>query len=167
MARKFLYVIAALIMLTVAGKIAYNFFGAQMMRMAFVPTGAFEDMSRLPGSAYGDAKMWITRPDKPRNAALWTPAGYAPAVVPEAAVFFIHPTSYLVRAKWNALRPSLDYDAIFAAALQGRLVVLAYGFNDTAQKTGVLPAPPFIDVPSEAGRGHELDALVEFFIVAQ
>jgi len=102
LARKFLYVIAALIMLTVAGGFAYSLFGKQLMQMAFVPTAPFEDMPTLPGNAYGDAKMWIARPDKPGNPAAWTPAGYTPAAAPDAAVFFIHPTSYLVRAKWNA-----------------------------------------------------------------
>lgn len=102
LARKFLYVIAVLIMLTVAGGFAYNLFGKQMMRFAFVPSGAFEDMPTLAGNAYGDAKMWIARPDRPGNPALWAPAGYQPATAPEAAVFFIHPTSYLVRTHWNA-----------------------------------------------------------------
>jgi len=102
LARKFLYVIAALIMLTVAGAFAYNLFGKQMMRLAFVPTSAFRAMPNLPGNAYGDPKMWIARPDKPGNPGLWSPNGYEAAATPEAAVFFIHPTSYLARANWNA-----------------------------------------------------------------
>jgi len=114
LARKFLYVVAALIMFGVAGLFAYRLFGDQMMRFAFVPTSAFEAMPTLPGNAYGDAKMWIARPDKPGNPGLWTPAGYTPAAAPEAAVFFIHPTSYLVRTHWNA--PLDDQEANNRAA---------------------------------------------------
>ncbi len=102
LARKFLYVVAALIMFAVAGLFAYRLFGNQMMRMAFVPTSAFRAMPNLPGNAYGDPKMWIARPDKPGNPGLWAPKGYQAAAAPEAAVFFIHPTSYLARAHWNA-----------------------------------------------------------------
>ncbi|MEO8848192.1 MAG: adenylate/guanylate cyclase domain-containing protein [Casimicrobiaceae bacterium] len=47
------------------------------------------------------------------------------------------------RARWNALRPSLDYDATFAAVLAGKPVVLAYGFNDSTQRSGLLPPPAF------------------------
>src|SRR3569623_2748869 len=46
--------------------------------------------------------MWIARPDKPGNPALWSPVGFSPADASEVTVFFIHPTSYLVRAHWNA-----------------------------------------------------------------
>ena len=114
LARKFLYVIAVLIMLTVAGGFAYNLFGKQFMRFAFVPTSAFETMPSLPGNAYGDPKMWIARPDKRGNPASWTPAGFTPTTTPEAAVFFIHPTSYLVRTHWNA--PLDDQEANARAA---------------------------------------------------
>ncbi len=49
------------------------------------------------------------------------------------------------RARWEALRPSLDYDAAFAAVLSGKPVVLAFGFNDSAQKSGLLPPPAFTE----------------------
>ena len=47
------------------------------------------------------------------------------------------------RARWDALRPSLDYDAAFAAALAGKPVVLAYGSTTTEQQSGALPPPAF------------------------
>jgi adenylate cyclase len=49
------------------------------------------------------------------------------------------------RARWDALRPSLDYDATFAAALAGKPVVLGFGFNDSQQQSGLLPAPAFTE----------------------
>ena len=115
MARKFLYVVAILIVLAVAARLAYTFFGADMMRIAMVPSARFEAEPGLAQNAYADPKMWLARPDIPGNPALWTPAGYQPAAKPEAAVFFIHPTSYLNRAHWNA--PLDDKEANDRAAL--------------------------------------------------
>jgi hypothetical protein len=100
LARKFLYVVAGLIVLAGASLFVYRLFGADLLRMSMVPTAAFESLS--PPPSYADARMWLARPDKPGNPALWTPQGHAPAEKPEAAVFFIHPTSYLNRQRWNA-----------------------------------------------------------------
>lgn len=102
MARKFLYVVAALIAMTIAAALAYRLFGPQLMKLAMVPGIAFEAQSPLPANAYAGAGRWIARPDKPGNPALWAPPGYAPVADPQAAVFFVHPTSYLNRAHWNA-----------------------------------------------------------------
>jgi hypothetical protein len=124
MARKFLYAFAVLIMLTVAGGFAFNYFPAMFMRMAMVPGGNVESLP--PPPSYADARMWLARPDKPGNPALWTPAGYRPAARPEAAVFFIHPTSYLVRAHWNAPLDDAEANAKAAIFLQGQ----ASAFND-------------------------------------
>lgn len=102
MARKFLYVFAGLIVLVIAAGIVYSLFGVQLLRQALVPGTAFEAQPGVAAGAYARRGMWIARPDLPGNPALWTPAGVAPAQTPPAAVFFIHPTSYLDRARWNA-----------------------------------------------------------------
>jgi hypothetical protein len=115
LARKFLYLVAILIMLAVAAAFAYRLFGAQIMRSAMVPTARFVDEPATRPGAYAKADMWLARPDIAGNPALWTPPGYAPAAHPEAAVFFIHPTSYLNRARWNA--PLDDAEANDRAAL--------------------------------------------------
>lgn len=128
MARKFLYLVAVLIVMALAGLLAFRFFGTQMMRAAFVPTAGFDAQRGVGADAYADAGMWIARPDKPGNPALWTPSGYAPAADPRAALFFIHPTSYLDRARWNAPlddRTANDRAALF---LRGQ----ASAFNDSA-----------------------------------
>jgi hypothetical protein len=108
LARKFLYVVVCLIMLAVASLFAYRMFGAQMLRQVLVPSVAFHDAAG-PAPDYARAESWLARPDKPGNPALWTPSGFAPAADPPAAVFFIHPTSYLDRNHWNA--PVGDRDA--------------------------------------------------------
>lgn len=101
MARKFLYIVAVLIGLVIAALIAYRLFGIQLMRAAMVPSAQFE--TPKGANAYGDAKLWIARPDIAGNPSLWLPPGVkAEAERGKAAVFYIHPTSYLNRARWNA-----------------------------------------------------------------
>ncbi len=103
LARKFLYVFATLIVLAIAATFAYRLFGVQMMRTAMVPSADFRALPAADAGAYADRKMWLARPDIAQgNPALWTPKGFAPAPSPRAAVFFVHPTSYLNRAAWNA-----------------------------------------------------------------
>ncbi|WP_293883863.1 DUF3089 domain-containing protein [Sphingomonas sp.] len=103
MARKFLYTIAFLIFLVVGGAFAYRLFGPQLMRIAMVPSADFIKQKPMPAYAWNDRRMWFARPDIPGNPALWTPDGFhAEAKKGDAAVFFIHPTSYLDRFAWNA-----------------------------------------------------------------
>lgn len=128
MARKFLYVIAGLIVIALASLFAYRIWGVQLMRQAMVPSADFVALPPQPGAAYAGANLWLARPDIPGNPALWTPAGTAPARDPRAAMFFIHPTSYLNRAAWNA--PLDDREANDRAATFLR--AQASAFNETA-----------------------------------
>lgn len=106
MARKFLYVFASLIVLVLAALLVYRIWGMQLIRAVMVPREAFTPLQPLPANAYDDPKMWIARPDITRNnPALWKPEGVKDAPVPQkAAIFFIHPTSYITTlgdAHWN------------------------------------------------------------------
>ncbi|RYS18566.1 DUF3089 domain-containing protein, partial [Staphylococcus pseudintermedius] len=74
------------------------------------------------------AKLWISRPGTPNDPALWMPTGVARTGRPSASVFFIHPTSYLSRAQWNA--PVDDPESANRAALFVRSQ--ASVFNDVA-----------------------------------
>lgn len=101
--RKFLYVVAALIVLALATAFAYRIFGVQLMRQFMVPSARFRPLPVQAPGAYADPDMWLARPDRTTgNPALWTPPGVRPAAAPQAAVFFIHPTSFLDRSRWNA-----------------------------------------------------------------
>lgn len=105
-ARRFLWVIAVLVMVVIVGALGYRIFEERLLKMAMVPSVSFEE-SRLPqtGPDYGQAASWIAHPALPNHPALWTPTGFqAEAERPrrQAAVFFIHPTSYLDRSRWNA-----------------------------------------------------------------
>jgi hypothetical protein len=111
MARKFLYVIAALIVLVIAGAFLLARFPAELTRLAMVPSAAFTPVKPLAANAYEDPRLWYSRPGiGTSDPARWQPAHAASAATPPAptkpahafAVFFVHPTSYVNRASWNA-----------------------------------------------------------------
>jgi hypothetical protein len=135
LARIFLYIVAIIIGLVIAGAIAFAIWPQFFMRAAFVPTEAFAAPAPPRPNVYADAEMWIARPDMTGdNPTLWRPrieashplhpddppAGTVYRLAPRAergnaAIFFIHPTSYLSRAHWNA--PLDDAEANWRAGL--------------------------------------------------
>lgn len=120
LARKFLYVVAVLIVLALAAAFAYRFYGVQLMRQFMVPSGNVVALPPPDANAYTRADMWIARPDKPGNPALWAPAGHSAATAPKAAVFFIHPTSFLDTHTWNAPLDNEDANRRAALFLRGQ-----------------------------------------------
>lgn len=102
LARRFLWVVAGLTMLVMAAALVYRLFGAELMRFAMVPTAAFEGGPPAAPKAYADRNLWIARPDLPDSPALWMPTGVRREGSTTASAFFIHPTSYLQKAHWNA-----------------------------------------------------------------
>lgn len=103
MARKFLYLIAGIIVLILAGAFTYSMFGVQLMQTAFVPTTEFRALPPQPRSVYSDLKMWVARPEIANNPAQWLPEGAdATEALGNAAIFYIHPTTFLDRNSWNA-----------------------------------------------------------------
>lgn len=111
MARKFLYLIAFLIVLFLGGRLALQFYPDQLSRFAFIPSEAFTPQAPLAANIYDDPAMWISRPaPNSKKPAQWVPEGASANPAPvKVAVFFIHPTSYLEKFHWNAAldhRPS-------------------------------------------------------------
>ena len=106
MVRKFLYAVAVLVVILIAGAFALRLWGGQLEQIAFVPTGEFAEQEALPGNAYRDPAMWVASPrfTARTDPARWRPDGAPPppADAPGFAVFFVHPTSYLERTRWNA-----------------------------------------------------------------
>ncbi len=103
MARKFLYLITGIIVLIIAGAATYSLFGVQLMKTALVPTTAFKTLPPPQRSVYSDQKMWVARPDIPENPSSWLPEGVvAPEKIGDAAIFYVHPTTFLDRKDWNA-----------------------------------------------------------------
>jgi hypothetical protein len=106
MVRKFLYLVAALIVLFIAGLFVLRLAGDSLSRIAFVPSAEFVEQEALATNAYTDPAMWLSRPGIPAasDPARWQPPGAPPAdaALPAVAVFFVHPTSYLESGRWNA-----------------------------------------------------------------
>ena len=135
MARKFLYLIAVLIVLAIACLFVFRLYGIEMTRWTFVPKTVFEAQPPVAADSYADARMWFARPGKHGDPALWTPAGYQPATAPEAAIFFIHPTSFLNGQRWNAPLDDADANARAELFLRGQ----ATAFNEV----GAIWAPRY------------------------
>lgn len=117
MARKFLYIVAVCLVLFVGARLAMTFWADELSELAFTPSGPFEPQSGRPVSDWNAGAMWIARPDHKDDPARWLPvdASTAPADAPRAAIFFVHPTSYMDKAHWNA--PLDDADANNRASL--------------------------------------------------
>lgn len=97
LARRFLYLVAILIVLVLCAAIAWNLFQPQIVRAAFVPSGPWSAPSG-PAPDYRRADAWIARPDLPRNPARWK----APATPGAVSVFYVMPTTALDKDMWNA-----------------------------------------------------------------
>ena len=105
MARKFLIVIAVLIFLVLGAGIVWSLYGQRLIQFAMVPRAAFVPQRALAKNAYADKAMWIGRPDLAGNPGLWLPPQFTDASPRgSAAVFFIHPTSFIepLADAWNA-----------------------------------------------------------------
>lgn len=102
LARKFLYIVAVLIVLAIAATFAYRIWGMQLLRQAMIPGARFESQAALPKDSYARPEMWLARPGLSGNPALWLPSGMKAGQPSKAAIFVIHPTSYLDRSRWNA-----------------------------------------------------------------
>ena len=127
-ARRFLWVIAILTFLVIAAAFAYRLFAPQLFRLALVPGRTFAESPVQPEPVYGVKSGWLARPDLPGNPALWTPPGIARAGKPRAAAFFIAPTAYLSRDRWNAPLDDAATNARLALFLRGQASV----FNGVA-----------------------------------
>jgi len=102
-ARRFLYVVAGVIVLVLAGALTYRLLEDRLFKIAMVPTVTFEETAPRTGPDYASPEAWITRPGLPRDPTAWLPKGFqAEPASKAAAVFFIHPTSFLDRSEWNA-----------------------------------------------------------------
>ena len=157
LARKFLYFIAAIIILILAAGVVYQLFPGWIARTAFVPSTEFKPQAAVAPNAYDDPKMWFSRPGMERDPSAWRPAAdgsetlgtedakpgdplippanAAPteteAVTPkgDAAVFFVHPTSYYSRSSWNAPLEDRDSDHRANLFVQG----MASAFADAGE----------------------------------
>jgi hypothetical protein len=108
-ARRFLMVVFVLTLLIVAGAFAIFQYGDRLLIRSAIPRGHFEAAKAGGAPDYGQASSWIARPGLPEDPAEWLPEGFAATTADNAAIFYIHPTTYLETDRWNApLEPGAD-----------------------------------------------------------
>jgi hypothetical protein len=95
-------VIFVLTLIVVAGAFAFFQWGGDVLLKSATPTGHFEAAAAGGGPDYSKPSSWVARPGLPNDPSLWLPDGMTPAPNGGAAVFYIHPTTYLDRDRWNA-----------------------------------------------------------------
>src|SRR4051794_10174101 len=100
-ARRFLMVIFVLTLLVVAAAFAIFQWGGNVLLRQATPKGHFEAAEAGGGPDYSQASSWVARPGMTNDPALWLPDGVASSTG-GAAVFYIHPTTYLRNDRWNA-----------------------------------------------------------------
>lgn len=103
-ARRFLILIFILILIGVGGAFALYQWGSEVLVRTATPRGHYREPPRDSEPDYARRENWIARPDIKDNPALWLPQGApdTPAGVPRTATFYVHPTTYLERDRWNA-----------------------------------------------------------------
>lgn len=111
MAKKFLYFVAVIIVLVIAGLIVLRIWASELTALALVPSEEFIEQEALAENAYADAALWYVRPGQGEALIRWQPdfsdisedrpTPPAPSS-PDFALFFVHPTSHLSRSSWNA-----------------------------------------------------------------
>ena len=101
-ARRFLLVIFWLTLIAVAGAFAIFQLGNRVLLESTIPNGHFVAPPDA-GPDYAVADNWLARPNWPQNPSNWLPTQTSPGTAsPPAAIFYIHPTTYLERDRWNA-----------------------------------------------------------------
>lgn len=103
-ARRFLMAITIATLLVVAGAFTLYQWGGSVLRREFTPQGHFVPPPPDSGPDYARKSAWVARPGMASDPAEWLPQDLP---VPKnesntAAVFYIHPTTYLRGDRWNA-----------------------------------------------------------------
>ena len=102
-ARRFLFAIFWLTLIVVAAAFAIYQFGGRMLINQTVPQGHFVAPVAASGPDYASDASWLAKPNFAEDPSQWLPTGVLPSpTATRAAVFYIHPTTYLARDKWNA-----------------------------------------------------------------
>jgi len=129
-ARRFLMIIFVLTLLTVAGAFAFFQYGGRVLMDQAVPKGHFVAAAAGGGPDYSQPANWIARPGSGDSPANWLPEGVQKGAVGNAAVFYIHPTTYLHTDRWNApVQPGGDSEFRTRLFTQSQ----ASAFNDAGQ----------------------------------
>ncbi|MEP3049968.1 MAG: DUF3089 domain-containing protein [Erythrobacter sp.] len=132
MAKKFLYLVAIIIVVIFVGLIALSIWAKELAQVALVPSTEFVEQETLAANAYEDAALWYSKPGMAgTDPARWRPDGSqgSGGSAPEFALFFIHPTSYLNRNNWNAPIGEEEAERVARIYLRG----MASAFQSASQ----------------------------------
>ena len=106
----FLSIVAVLAVVIGITVYAWNFYPWYFMQLTMVPSQDIADDPMPPAPDYTSADAWYAF-GKDKGEAAMQPAGYDPGEVVEGVdIFFVHPTTYLQRAHWNAPLGNEDVD---------------------------------------------------------
>ena len=102
-ARRFLYLIFFLIVLAVAAAFAIFQYGDRALTSIATPRGHFQSPPPKSRPDYASDAAWVAKPSLATDPSRWVPQGVVSTRNDSpAATFFIHPTTYLDRDRWNA-----------------------------------------------------------------
>ena len=101
-ARRFLIVVFVLILITVAAAFAIFEWGGNVLIRQATPKGHFEPAKAGGAPDYANLESWLARPELTNDPSRWLPEGVHASTSGNAAVFYIHPTTYLLTDRWNA-----------------------------------------------------------------
>jgi hypothetical protein len=110
LARKFLFVFAGLIVVVMIAAFTYRLWGDRLLKVALVPSAPFSAPKARSANDYANAALWYehgSTTDLPLPAG--SPRESGRPADRQAAIFFIHPTSFIDRSAWNA--PAQDKSA--------------------------------------------------------
>ena len=113
-ARRFLGLVFILTLLVVAAAFAIFQFGGNVLLRQATPRGHFQAAQAGTAPDYRLASNWIARPGIAGDPSQWRPPNGALAdpIAIDARLFYVHPTTYLERDRWNApLLPGSDTEA--------------------------------------------------------
>ena len=108
-ARRFLALIVILTLIFVGGAFALYQFGDQVLVRMATPIGHYQAPPNGSKPDYTTDAAWLAKPGLSNDPSHWVPDGVASIRPPKpAATFYVHPTTYLERDRWNA---PLDADS--------------------------------------------------------
>jgi hypothetical protein len=114
--------------LTVVAIVALRWTWPMLESYRMAPRVAFKALPGLPANAYVAPTMWLAQPALANDPSRYLPPGIAHERRGQAYVFFVHPTTFMGRIRWNA--PLDHVDSRMRAELAVRS--MASAFNDEA-----------------------------------
>lgn len=103
-ARRFLMLILILTLIAVGGAFALYQWGDQVLVRMATPRGHYREPPKGSGPDYMKDETWLNWPDLHGSRAEWLPNGVEWRGDEKwlASTFYVHPTTYLDRDRWNA-----------------------------------------------------------------